>query len=270
MPVMRTAVATAMAGLALAAVPPPAQAEGEFGPDTCRQGYVWREATPVDRVCVTPRIREETRIDNSLADARREPGGGPFGPDTCTRGHVWREATPDDRVCVTPETRAQARADNAAAASRRAPQPDCRSQGGLPTESVTPKQAVRCSGNGYWRATLTAFVHEYWFFGSDAGSSVKIEHFEDGRWVERPARVITAHNDYQARRVGEPGNGECLRSGCFVPPAPRDCRVENSAGLDCRDTAVGYPLNARAVRSTASGVFGDGQSFTMPVVIDSF
>lgn len=87
-------------------------------PDTCRQGFVWREAFPGDHVCVTPETRAQAAFDNSQAEARRDPEGG-FGPDTCLPGFVWREARPGDHVCVTPETRAQTAADNRKAAARR-------------------------------------------------------------------------------------------------------------------------------------------------------
>src|SRR5262245_61635191 len=114
---------TALGVVAAAAIalPIPALAESglHHGPDTCKQGFVWREATPTDRVCVTPATREQARADNAQADARRQPGGGAFGPDTCRPGFVWREAVAGDRVCVTPATRAQARNDNARAAERR-------------------------------------------------------------------------------------------------------------------------------------------------------
>ncbi|GAA3416592.1 hypothetical protein [Streptosporangium vulgare] len=42
-----------------------------YGPDTCKQGYVWRETTPADHVCVTPATREQVRADNAQAAARR-------------------------------------------------------------------------------------------------------------------------------------------------------------------------------------------------------
>ena len=207
---------------------------------------------------------------------------GEFGPDTCRQGWVWREAVPGDHVCVTPQTRSQAWADNAQAASRVAPNipPPCQAVGGLPSDRVTPEQAVRCSASGYWRATFTAFVHDYWLFGSDAGSSVKVEHFEDDRWVERPARMISVHNEYSARRAGEAGNTDCPTFGsmtgrCWVPPAPRDCRNENAGSIDCRDYGIGTPfsgvnLNARSVRSTGSVTFSNGQFTTLPLVADSF
>lgn len=91
-----------------------------YGPDTCIKGYVWRDATTNDHVCVTPEVREQARIDNSYADQRRSPTGGAYGPNTCKPGYVWRDAFPGDVVCVRPETRAQAAEDNKNAASRKA------------------------------------------------------------------------------------------------------------------------------------------------------
>jgi hypothetical protein len=44
---------------------------GAYGPDTCLQGYVWREAVPGDHVCVTPETRAQAAQDNSLAASRR-------------------------------------------------------------------------------------------------------------------------------------------------------------------------------------------------------
>jgi hypothetical protein len=84
----------------------------------CISGYVWRDARPGDRVCVTGAVREEARRDNAAAASRRNPGGGAFGPDTCRQGFVWREAFPGDHVCVTGSVRARTRAENASAASR--------------------------------------------------------------------------------------------------------------------------------------------------------
>jgi hypothetical protein len=87
----------------------------------CIVGFVWREATTEDKVCVTPAVRQQARQDNAQAAARRQPGGGPFGPDTCIQGFVWREAVANDHICVTPPVRQQARSDNQAADSRRNP-----------------------------------------------------------------------------------------------------------------------------------------------------
>jgi hypothetical protein len=86
-------------------------------PNTCKQGYVWREAYPGDVVCVTPAVRAQAAADNAQAAPRWVPGA--YGPHTCIRGYVWREARNGDDVCVIPQTREQARADNAQAAARR-------------------------------------------------------------------------------------------------------------------------------------------------------
>jgi hypothetical protein len=89
--------------------------------DRCIVGFVWREAFPDDRVCVTGAVRTETRNDNAQAAARRQPGGGPFGPDTCRQGFVWREANAADHVCVTTSVRTRTRSENASANARRNP-----------------------------------------------------------------------------------------------------------------------------------------------------
>jgi len=91
-----------------------------YGPDTCNQGFVWREAGPGDVVCVTPAIRDSTAQQNQAAGQNVEPNGGAYGPNTCKQGFVWREAFSGDTVCVTPAVRTQAASDNAAAASRKA------------------------------------------------------------------------------------------------------------------------------------------------------
>ena len=97
----------------------PAAAESQaYGPDTCKTGFVWREVTPDDHVCVLPEIRAQVRRDNAQAAYRISRDNQLYGPQTCRQGYVWREATADDRVCVLPATRDQARRDNEAAPSR--------------------------------------------------------------------------------------------------------------------------------------------------------
>lgn len=88
--------------------------------DRCVQGYVWREARPMDHVCVTPAVREETAHENAGAERHRSPTGGQYGRDSCLSGFVWREAFEGDVVCVPPASRSRAREDNAAALGRRA------------------------------------------------------------------------------------------------------------------------------------------------------
>ena len=92
----------------------------------CLSGFVWREASRGDRVCVTPQIRARTAAENSRAELTREASDGAYGANTCKPGYVWREATRGDLVCVAPAARDQARADNAAAASRRVRPPSAK------------------------------------------------------------------------------------------------------------------------------------------------
>lgn len=87
------------------------------GPDTCEQGFVWREASPADHVCVAPQIRDQTAAENRLKVQRWV--NGRVG-DFCKSGFVWREAFNGDTVCVPPPSRDQAHADNRRAGSRMA------------------------------------------------------------------------------------------------------------------------------------------------------
>ena len=144
-----------------------ALAVGDYGPETCQEGYVWREACgPDDHVCVTPTVRAQAAQDNGQAAARREPNGGPYGPDTCRPGYVWREACgPQDHVCVPPATRAQAAQDNAQAASRYKVHPllwdvltqhnDPARTGAQPHESILKPSNV--TANTFGRPLLSRF-----------------------------------------------------------------------------------------------------------------
>lgn len=117
---LSAAMLAAMGALGSAAVASAAPGDDlPYGPDTCIQGFVWREARPGDTVCVTPNVRSRTAQENIQAAANKEPNGGPYGPDTCKQGFVWREAYPGDHVCVTPNIRSEAASDNAAAGSRK-------------------------------------------------------------------------------------------------------------------------------------------------------
>ena len=112
-------VAAIAAASLLAGASVPASAAGDHGPLTCLDGYVWRQATPQDHVCVTPAVRALTARDNVLASSRRSTTPGTFGPDLCAPGYVWREAVPGDHVCVTPATWQQVHEDNLTAGARR-------------------------------------------------------------------------------------------------------------------------------------------------------
>src|SRR5213595_249043 len=83
----------------------PAQADPlPYGPDTCVQGFVWREARTGDTVCVTPGVRDAVAAQNANAGANKDPQAG-SGPESCSQGYVWREAFDGDTVCVTPAVR---------------------------------------------------------------------------------------------------------------------------------------------------------------------
>jgi hypothetical protein len=43
------------------------QTDHTYGPNTCVQGYVWREAFTGDAVCVTPLQRAAAKQQNSVA-----------------------------------------------------------------------------------------------------------------------------------------------------------------------------------------------------------
>ena len=110
------------AAVAVVAIPAPAQAQ-PYGPDTCIQGFVWREARPGDTVCVTPDIRTTVAQQNGNAGANKDPNAG-SGPESCSQGYVWREAFNGDTICVTPAFRQQMFDANGAAASA-SDQPAC-------------------------------------------------------------------------------------------------------------------------------------------------
>jgi hypothetical protein len=93
-----------------------------YGPDTCAQGYVWREAIPSDHVCVTPDVRSRTQQENAAAPGLRDPNGA-YGSNSCKPGYVWRNAFNGDAVCVTPNIRDEVAGENAAASSHVAHQP---------------------------------------------------------------------------------------------------------------------------------------------------
>lgn len=89
-----------------------------YGPDTCKDGFVWRDAIPGDHVCVTPDRRSTAASENAIAGSRVDPGGA-YGPNSCVVGFVWREAYPGDVVCVTGERRSQVKQENIEGPSHR-------------------------------------------------------------------------------------------------------------------------------------------------------
>jgi hypothetical protein len=137
-----------------------------YGPDTCTQGFVWREARTGDTVCVTPAVRTRTAQENANPSANKEPNGGAYGPDTCKQGFVWREAFDGDTICVTPGERAQTKADNAAAESRK--------QANQPKQSPIPTPAPKTNtGNVVLEITGTGTVYS---IDIDPGGRVATEN----------------------------------------------------------------------------------------------
>lgn len=113
--VTRVAPAVAFTAAVVGASFTPATAEPlEYGPDTCIDGLVWREARDGDTVCVTPAVRARVASENADPDANRDPDGD-YGPESCASGFVWREAFDGDTICVTPAIRSETLAQNAAA-----------------------------------------------------------------------------------------------------------------------------------------------------------
>ncbi len=161
------ASAASAAALIVAAGITPALADPlPYGPDTCINGYVWREARTGDTVCVTPATRSQVKQQNANPTANKEPGGGAYGPDTCMQGFVWREAFDGDTICVTPDIRSATLADNAAAESRKAansPQP-------TPTPMTTSTTRPQAGGTVVFEVTGSG---EVFSIDTDpAGSSV--------------------------------------------------------------------------------------------------
>lgn len=101
--------------------PPPAPTPPPlpYGPDTCADGFVWRDAIPGDHVCVVPGARATAATENASAGAHVDPAGA-YGPNSCIAGYVWREAYTGDVVCVVPPRRTAVTQENADGPSHRA------------------------------------------------------------------------------------------------------------------------------------------------------
>lgn len=203
------AVMTATVVGVLGAVTGPALAGGDYGPDTCLQGWVWREAFSGDHVCVPGATRSQAWADNAAAAGRRNPAGGPYGPDTCLPGWVWREARPTDHVCVTPAIRSQTWADNAAAADRRA------------SLNVTVGRwypGPQCDGN-VCSSTSTDDIPRF---------RIKGDHFNAGAVTVRIARLSDQHVLWR-RTIQAVGNSWTVDADLFDcsfgAPAPANAYV---------------------------------------------
>jgi hypothetical protein len=83
---------------------------------SCKTGFVKRNATPTDAVCVTPESASRAFIDNDAAKSRMAVSQD--GPDGCIAGRTWRLAFPGDVVCVSLDSKLQAKRDNDPALSK--------------------------------------------------------------------------------------------------------------------------------------------------------
>ncbi len=75
----------------------------------CKNGWVWRDARPGDRVCVRPVERDRALQQNAQGPRFRVSPTS----TTCIPGYVWRQAFVGDAVCVTPAERSRAFKQNA-------------------------------------------------------------------------------------------------------------------------------------------------------------
>ncbi len=143
------ACAALVAGSVTLNVMTPATADPlPYGPDTCLQGFVWRNARSGDTVCVTPATRDQVAAQNANAGANKDPSQA-YGPASCSQGYVWREAFDGDTICVTPAVRSATLADNAAAESRKqanAPVP-------TPTNKPIPTSIAQAGGTVVFEVT---------------------------------------------------------------------------------------------------------------------
>ena len=190
----------------------PALSVGDYGPDTCVEGYVWREAFSGDHVCVTPQIRTQAAEDNNHAAERRNPLGGDYGPDTCLQGYVWREASPKDHVCVTPETRTQAANDNSQAAARKKSQQGSALADKLPVPAPPNCQLQLFPVNGLIRdewmrlgGPLSPIGCPKDTFHSDGADGAGVQPFEKGETAISPGvwktGVVAAYQDGNGIKV---------------------------------------------------------------------
>ncbi|MDQ1245823.1 MAG: hypothetical protein QG597_190 [Actinomycetota bacterium] len=122
----------------------PASATGDYGPDTCLQGWVWRDAVPNDHVCVIPSVRSLHADYNRRATALHLPGS-----DQCRPHYTWRLVQPADHVCVDSRTRRQVLADNSQASARRnSLRITVSSERFGPSETCTPEYCTQTSDSG--------------------------------------------------------------------------------------------------------------------------
>jgi hypothetical protein len=157
------ALATVLTAAALAA---PAAEALPYGPYTCQNGYVWRNAFANDQVCVT--LTDNFVVAQENAAGPSHTNFSTSYPYWCLSGYVWRQAKPTDYVCVVPASRDRERANNGNAESRLV-DPSQTPQGNL--TSVTDKYY---STGGYVYASGSSLTPYggytfYWWLPTGSG-----------------------------------------------------------------------------------------------------
>jgi hypothetical protein len=234
----RSIVALGVAAGVFAIVPPAAGAPPlPYGPDTCKPGFVWREAFPDDHVCVQhgpglPDIRKQTADENAAAPGLRA-GGGVYGPDTCKQGYVWRETRPADHVCVTPRSRDRARVNNGNAVQNLLYPPASSShgigvrvhtfRGGRPYVSGVPtftpnRDVVFYLWSEERRPSPGAFIVNPWTITADAYGQLPLLSIQNGTgtYIWGPGCWDSTRTAYVI--VLDTGTGTISNAGSIFPP----------------------------------------------------
>lgn len=126
----------------------PACATGdcEFGPDQCLSGYVWREITPDDLVCVTPEMRDLVAEDNFLAEERKDPACAEAEEDAAAMAGAEEEPGSGG----PPEPGAEEPGDvEPPDNAETGPAPDAPSEGGTPEDEADTERPDR-DGDGLY------------------------------------------------------------------------------------------------------------------------
>jgi len=220
----------------------PAAADDDlvYGPETCVQGYVWREAFEGDTVCVVPGFRSQVFADNAAAEARRQPGSR-----NCVSGYVWRVARPSDLVCVPPEIRSMVVTQN----RQRDAHKQALAPGTHTVELAVGRQLKRVVSKGFndcrvlpvENAKLLVGWQQYEDDGTPcmAESSQAAVQFDTSLLDRIPdkviARAVLTYDEKQATgcNIGLPGGGPCWTSGSRQPePKPNGCVVVRIPSTD--------------------------------------
>lgn len=200
--------------------PVPTAAKVDYGPYTCVNGLVWREAVPQDYVCVSPSWRQKTWDENARGASLRQPGGGAYGPDTCKQGAVWRETRPSDHVCVLFQSRS--RDDNR------------RANKGAYAGYAHPEQLPRNATESWWAQQNTATTVDQLLVRPAAG--MVFYSWEPGRGYVPLTRNLGISSENGGRMVTPPHCQKSSNRSMYVIAVDEVTGVVSNAGR------VAFPL----------------------------